>query len=243
MRTSMPRELQIVHALCVLMLKKTQVAFAQSVRRASRASWSWRDAQIALHCRHRFRFIRVIICLSPQPQQCVGDAGEDGGGRVSFHQYHWIEGNSSKEMQGGWLWFTLLVWAWWVVCVLVISPKWLQGLELFETTIWQEAHCKAVQPWWKGHLSWNMLKWLWNLSRITYDDKNVAKRTSAWEAWSKSSNSDMSVMQSLWPKPTQSPSEKVSPIQHTAATAANKGSVVTISETSKHGTNQTGQIL
>jgi hypothetical protein len=38
MRTSMPRELQIVHALHVLMLKKTQVAFAQSVRRASRAS-------------------------------------------------------------------------------------------------------------------------------------------------------------------------------------------------------------
>lgn len=120
MRTSMPRELQIVHALRVLMLKKTQVAFAQSVRRASRASWSWRDAQIALHCCHRFCFIRVIICLSPQPQQCVGDAGEDGGGRVSFHQYRWIEGNSSKEMQGGWLWFTLLVWAWWVVCVFVI---------------------------------------------------------------------------------------------------------------------------
>ena len=38
MRTSMPRELQIVHALCLLMLKKTQVAFAQSVRRASLAS-------------------------------------------------------------------------------------------------------------------------------------------------------------------------------------------------------------
>ena len=41
MRTSMPRELQIVHALRVvhlLMLKKTQGAFAQSVRRASRAS-------------------------------------------------------------------------------------------------------------------------------------------------------------------------------------------------------------
>ena len=137
-------------------------------RRSNRSSL---PSSVSLHSFHH-------LSLPTTSAMCGGCWGGCRG--ASFHQYRWIEGNS-KEMQGGWLWFTLLVWAWWVVCVWFVS-KTIAGFgvvwdnHLTRGSLQSSAAMMKKPP---------QLKYVEMIVKDNIWWQSVAKRTSAWEAWSK----------------------------------------------------------